>query len=137
MQTMASSIPTAYRSHRSLRRPRSSLTATHAVAASALILSTSALSLNAYASPFLKPSCAESQSSLKLTINTDAHSINDNSWRITRSSGEILETGKVETDDAVVESTVCLDDEKGECWDFELHDEWGDGLTAPHSDSGE
>ncbi|KAL7505028.1 hypothetical protein ACHAXN_002946 [Cyclotella atomus] len=96
------------------------------------------ISNNPYAAPILQSlsSCADGQVSLQLTLNTDAHSADDNSWRISR-LGSVIESGSVTTDDAVVGTTVCLDvSNDHECWDFELHDDFGDGLTAPHSDSG-
>lgn len=73
---------------------------------------------------------------IQLALNTDAHSVDDNSWRISH-LGSVIESGSVTTDDAVVGTTVCLDvSDDNECWDFELHDDFGDGLTAPHSKSG-
>eukprot|EP00804_Cyclotella_cryptica_P028783 CCRYP_018739-RA/>CCRYP_018739-RA protein AED:0.42 eAED:0.42 QI:146/1/1/1/1/1/2/623/757 len=84
-------------------------------------------------------SCDPNQAELRLTLTTDAHSMDDNSWRFsTTTSTTVIQSGSVVTDDAVVESSACLDagGEGIQCWDFELQDEFGDGLTAPHSGSG-
>lgn len=73
---------------------------------------------------------------LRLTFNTDAHSVDDNSWRISH-WGTVIESGSVETDVAVIETKTCLDvGQDHDCWDWELHDDFGDGLTSPHSESG-
>ena len=69
--------------------------------------------------------------------------MNDNSWRITKppsigqKKSEVIGSGSVESDDAVLASSTCLDvNQEHECWDFEFHDDFGDGLTSPHSESG-
>ncbi|KAL7522895.1 hypothetical protein ACHAWX_007776 [Stephanocyclus meneghinianus] len=151
------------RSHRSLRRPRSLLTTTLQVVCSAssiLVVASSSIPLDqvhantvrtalessSFAnanedSPFLSSSsssCDADQAELRLTLTTDAHSMDDNSWRFTTTSSTVIQSGSVPTDDAVVESKACLDvgGDGIQCWDFELHDEFGDGLTAPHSGSG-
>ena len=103
------------------------------------------LSNNAFASPILQAasSCIAGQTELRFTLNTDAHSVDDNSWRITKPSSvgqnksEVIGSGSVESDDAVLASSTCLDvSQEHECWDFEFHDDFGDGLTSPHSESG-
>ena len=95
---------------------------------------------NAFASPLLQTAsaCASGQAELRLTLHTDAHSVEDNSWRISQ-SGEVIGSASVQTDEAVVSSSACLDVNAGEdieCWDWEMHDDFGDGLTYPHSRSG-
>lgn len=152
MAAIFTSLPTeAIRSLR-LRRSPPFFLFKRSVAASAILLSNSNaldlhnenhrqaidLSNNAFAAPVLQESssCADGQARLQLTLNTDAHSVNDNSWRISH-MGSVIESGSVVSDDAVLGTSVCVDiNEEHECWDFELHDEFGDGLTAPHSESG-
>ncbi|KAL3778934.1 hypothetical protein HJC23_012392 [Cyclotella cryptica] len=154
--------PLQNRPRRSLRRPRSLLTVAYSsiliVPSSSTpldrphhtnivrsVLESSSFVNNANnLSPLLSSSssssCDPNQAELRLTLTTDAHSMDDNSWRFsTTTSSTVIQSGSVVTDDAVVESSACLDagGEGIQCWDFELQDEFGDGLTAPHSGSGE
>lgn len=100
------------------------------------------------------------QHTLLFTLYTDAHSILDNQWKFshapfgvgleTGNSGTYVDSESVKTGNlgygAVVTHTVCADratatessaaTDVESCYDLELRDDNGDGLTAPHSGHG-
>jgi len=107
--------------------------------------------------------CTLDQHTFVFTMYTDAHSINDNSWKMSHASyGYGQETGNSGTEiasesvggdmgyGAVLTHTICADkatvvdnvDDGGtsviveSCYDLELRDTNGDGLTVPHSGLG-
>jgi len=100
--------------------------------------------------------CQANQHTLFFTLYTDTHSTDDNSWQFsyasygygkeTGNSGKFIDEGRVGMGNlgngAVLTQAICVDKATTvggvveSCYDLELRDAIGDGLTAPHSGGG-
>jgi len=90
--------------------------------------------------------CQANQHTLFFTLYTDTHSTDDNSWQFSHASGKFIDGGRVGMGNlgngAVLTQAICVDKATTvggvveSCYDLELWDAIGDGLTAPHSGGG-
>jgi len=104
-------------------------------------------------------SCQPHQATLTFVLQTDAQSTVDNSFRIVDASSDgVLLAENVDSNDAVISRSICVDTARSplgqdedandetaaatlaaptpRCYRLHLHDDYGDGLTLPHSQSG-